>query len=636
MPPTPKTSSVKKAGAPKSKGATRAKTGCYTCRIRRKKCDEKADPDGSCETCKRLRLECLGFGTKRPQWLRESNSVTELREKIKSFLASQGMIKGHSGAGARGSNEQEQAFLRLKVPDSPTSDSPTVTDPSPSPRPHNQASHQTSHLRAGPQWYSPEYDDTSASRQGSHPPYGGHSSASPFDDDMHHIYENNTSIVQFQPPTQRSSFGASYHTHFMHDTEALDQAMNDQNGMPFPSWAAFLPAHTSDFAVEAVVKQYGREVFWLQYLLGDTTILPFIEEGIRRHEPSRSAVTLLLEVFSQRGGVQPGAYYPISRVDRMQVKKMLQDSSHDGDSAMTSLHMVSAHLFEGGGGDWPDWLLVASQYVRFLLTQKRASGYGIKDSFLRCSPKDNFVIKTTIWFDVLASLTTQRKPILLDLVRELFNPNPSSIEEMIGTPQSFESSMMTPMGCDNHVVWALAETGVLAEWKRNQANLGRLSIAELVEKAKEIEEVLERPSSRTDVLDLNSQEYTRFLTSEIFRTSTRLYLCTVVSGDHPMVPEIQEAVGNVIQTIQPLQAVPATMATRVIRSTVFAFFLCGSLATEHADRQLIDLLLQRECQNAVGNCPPIRRLLAELWHRGDLRGPVEWQQALKKANILLV
>jgi len=91
----------KRGGAPKAKGAVRAKSGCYTCRTRRKKCDEQPDRDGNCQTCVRLRLECLGFGAKRPDWMRENNSVQELREKIKQFLASQGMIKGHSGGGVR-------------------------------------------------------------------------------------------------------------------------------------------------------------------------------------------------------------------------------------------------------------------------------------------------------------------------------------------------------------------------------------------------------------------------------------------------------------------------------------------------------------------------------------------------------
>ena len=44
--------------------------------------------------------------------LQESRNVVDLREKIKSFLASQGMIKGHSGSGPRNA-DQDQPFLRL-------------------------------------------------------------------------------------------------------------------------------------------------------------------------------------------------------------------------------------------------------------------------------------------------------------------------------------------------------------------------------------------------------------------------------------------------------------------------------------------------------------------------------------------
>lgn len=113
-PPSPGKHVRKGTGVPKAKGAVRAKSGCYTCRIRRKKCDEQADSAGSCQTCVRLRLECLGFGAKRPDWMRENNSVPVLREKIKQFLASQGMIKGHSGAAPR-STDKEPPVLTLSV-----------------------------------------------------------------------------------------------------------------------------------------------------------------------------------------------------------------------------------------------------------------------------------------------------------------------------------------------------------------------------------------------------------------------------------------------------------------------------------------------------------------------------------------
>ncbi|PVG02525.1 hypothetical protein CPB86DRAFT_676237, partial [Serendipita vermifera] len=46
------------------------KAGCWTCRIRRKRCDEQQDENGSCQACVRLDIECLGWGQRRPDWCR--------------------------------------------------------------------------------------------------------------------------------------------------------------------------------------------------------------------------------------------------------------------------------------------------------------------------------------------------------------------------------------------------------------------------------------------------------------------------------------------------------------------------------------------------------------------------------------
>jgi len=67
--------------------------------------------DGPCETCFRLKLECLGFGAKRPDWLRETSRVSDIRDRIKAHLAAQGMIKGHAGSGSR--NAVQEDILRL-------------------------------------------------------------------------------------------------------------------------------------------------------------------------------------------------------------------------------------------------------------------------------------------------------------------------------------------------------------------------------------------------------------------------------------------------------------------------------------------------------------------------------------------
>ena len=50
----------------------RSKAGCWTCRIRRKRCDEQQDDSGACQACVRLDIDCLGWGTRRPDWCRVS------------------------------------------------------------------------------------------------------------------------------------------------------------------------------------------------------------------------------------------------------------------------------------------------------------------------------------------------------------------------------------------------------------------------------------------------------------------------------------------------------------------------------------------------------------------------------------
>ncbi|KAJ7471526.1 hypothetical protein B0H11DRAFT_2040347 [Mycena galericulata] len=109
-------SKARTSGEPKPRGATRAKSGCYTCRIRRKKCDERPNLDGACETCVRLRIQCLGFGAQRPEWLREKRQVSETRDKIKGFLGAQGRIRGRPGpAAGSGSRDSDQTLPVLQL-----------------------------------------------------------------------------------------------------------------------------------------------------------------------------------------------------------------------------------------------------------------------------------------------------------------------------------------------------------------------------------------------------------------------------------------------------------------------------------------------------------------------------------------
>ncbi|RFU32369.1 hypothetical protein B7463_g3968, partial [Scytalidium lignicola] len=64
-------------------GPLRSKQGCWTCRLRKKKCDEGRP---NCSTCESLSITCYGFGAK-PDWMdnseKEKAVVNSLKETVK-------------------------------------------------------------------------------------------------------------------------------------------------------------------------------------------------------------------------------------------------------------------------------------------------------------------------------------------------------------------------------------------------------------------------------------------------------------------------------------------------------------------------------------------------------------------------
>jgi hypothetical protein len=313
-------------------------------------------------------------------------------------------------------------------------------------------------------------------------------------------------------------------------------------------------------------------------------------------------------------------------------------SRFTADDAMTALHIVSLYLFDGGQGKWNDFLSLAAMYVEHVL-ENPAHFRNYSTALEAATPKDEFVIKTTIWFDVLASITTQKPPRLLNYIRELFRPDQS----WIGRPPSY--SMMSPMGCQNIVVWALAETSYLSYWKTHQEQRGTLSIPELVRKVADIEQYL-RPGPRPERPHENAEDWSRFLASEIFRTSTRLFLKTVESGDFPHVPEVKDAVDDAFMAIiefpkslQNLQNL-GDYKSAIVRSTVFGIFICGSLTNDERQKSNLHLqLTQNTGHEGVGNTRATWQLLEKLWlerAQKEPQKPVQWRQLLNKAEILLV
>jgi len=112
---------------PRSLSAT--KGGCWTCRLRRKKCDEQREEEGgACETCRRLQIECLGWGSKRPEWMKDKKAQDEYKAKIKATLLSNNMIRGQPRPHIQ-PNSQSMASNQAAHPQPYPSRSPPAASP---------------------------------------------------------------------------------------------------------------------------------------------------------------------------------------------------------------------------------------------------------------------------------------------------------------------------------------------------------------------------------------------------------------------------------------------------------------------------------------------------------------------------
>lgn len=301
---------------------------------------------------------------------------------------------------------------------------------------------------------------------------------------------------------------------------------------------------------------------------------------------------------------------------------------------MASLHLISSFLFDGGGGEWEEWLNVACSYCEQLLSRYS----GIVDTLCNCNPQERFLLKTTIWFDVLASVTTLQSPRLLLHIRELCGPNASGVYDPSNAGTPAELSMMSVMGCENSVVWALAETSALSAWKRSQEAHGRLSVPDLVSKGLDIGRCL-TPSPAPllqPTMMQTSVEQLRHSTAEIFHASARIYLSSVVSGDHVSIREIAEAVEDFMDCVRRIPLVSDSRSA-IVRSTVFSFFICGSFTDNPNYRQeIIDHLDHGE---GPGNSRTVRCMLREIWSSRASKKrseSVPWRKMLHEHKLLLV
>ncbi|KAI9648582.1 hypothetical protein NHQ30_003219 [Ciborinia camelliae] len=86
-------------------GLLRSKQGCWTCRLRKKKCDERKP--SPCSICESLAITCYGYGAK-PEWMDNGPREKEMANSIKQIVKHTSRRKGRLANSYMGQNNGGQ------------------------------------------------------------------------------------------------------------------------------------------------------------------------------------------------------------------------------------------------------------------------------------------------------------------------------------------------------------------------------------------------------------------------------------------------------------------------------------------------------------------------------------------------
>lgn len=501
---------------------------------------------------------------------------------------------------------------------------------------------------------------------------------------------------QLQPQLY-SSFSSLYSApiNYTSDEEAQDSPDGLVPNLPLTINTAdpYIPPEQSE-----LIQHYMFNVLPIQYLLSESSkIRTFIYQLIQESSSARDAACMLAAIHRHRMGYPTttsgtalmnaanGLYHRLFQ--NLAQRAHYSEANFTKGDAMAGLHAVSTILFSGGRGSWETFLNVASSYVWKVIREHISP----EEALRKMEESTRFIVKTTMWFDVLASVTTQKVPRFLQMYRELFD---RSGRAFIGeSPQVAppEISMLPVMGCENNIVLAIAEISNLACWKESQTKQNALSVPKLVELGLDIENKFLTPGGASSpsairgahglpgasahastsyglglgidpamnplhgpvqgpmppVMPMGNGasevELRRRLTNDIFRASARVYLHTVLSGDYPQCPEIVRAVEDTIACLKRIPLDRALVSRSVLRSVVFGICISGCLTDNIQQRKFLMELLDTQQRESVGNVAEVRRLMQQVWDRRDsgtaLGQSVNWRDVMRESQrelLLLV
>lgn len=618
--------------------ATRTSGGCWTCRLRRKKCDDERP---LCKGCLALEIDCL-YSDEKPEWMdgaeKQKRKADWLKKEVKRRAAHrrerrylQGLDVRLESLDASLTDGSDMAAAKDLINAAPLSSSATTSSAS-----HSVAEKFTPNSTSDSALTD---SSTSAPSPDEHPddftPACKRDRARLSQEaEAHSTMMYLDYVFPFLFPYYRPSFsdvGRGWLLVLLNKNNALFHSALSLAGYFHAiviGQIQYAPSECHSHNLEALQEQQGLALKWLQREMQD-----IVTRGVKGNlaEANRVMASIIQLMTCDIATAKPGNW-------QMHL------------SAATELfnEIIEHHAMTESGHACFMLVLLQLGSRPFAWTPKNHP-WGSDQAILR------FFTAQLLFLDTLASTALQQPP---KLQRWHYCLLVAPDDETLKSLPEVDKEQTLPhinlrdfVGVENWIIVSIGEIAALDSWKKEMKRAGSLSVAQLVARASAIEHRL-RAALETLGVPVNHggppsvdgpQHLLQYFAgsfslqmmhdvttnSRIWAQAAITYLSVVLSGWQPSSPEIRNSVA---ETIQMFLSLPSPDC---LRTLVWPFTITGCLAGPCQEQTFRDLVAGMGPLKVFGTIREGLAIMERVWERrADIdENPDHWDLAASLRSL---
>ncbi|KAJ4370645.1 DNA-binding transcriptional regulator ume6 [Neocucurbitaria cava] len=599
----------------------RSRTGCFTCRLRRKKCDEGKP---SCRACKHLGLKCE---YKRPMWWSNNEQRRGQKEMIKNIIKRTKLNEKTAQGVTMGTNTPPSLCHSMQTADT-FSDGISCTR-APSVDSQNSLDYNFNTVST-PDFYNASMPPPMFAPSFPHP---GH--FAPYEIDI----KTESQMFINDIPTRRDStistfshyqtppaVGHIYPTdnwiqqdYFESRRESFTEEPLDFPIFDYTAHGAFSPSHQPTIQVDEcdqhLLSHFLENVMPSVYPVLETNqpgaaradvIIPALESNKAYLHCCMSVSALHMKTTQGLQGEQIDQ--DIYRNRYATVQQLTQSLFGDSEHAQTLEATLGMIFFPCSVGRFDDGLVDIPWHQHFQAVQSLVHKLDLPAQMVAMNGQAHsqppFNMTLASWIDILGATMLGRTPSFADTYREKLIADASS-------------GLAELMGCEDRIMYLISEIACLEALKNE--NMDIVQLCAHIKLLGEQISLTEPPqgslnSAYTSTGEILPRQLRRNMTA-VYRLAARIYLCSLV----PDFDRTSHSFVNLVSALcKAMEYIPAG-PDGFDRSLVWPLLVAGSIALPESGFRTMFAERSAALGDAAnfGSFGRVKELLSEVWRVND-------------------